>query len=562
MKKVFLTLAILSTAGWLFTADQIENSRVDTTATIESFDHLGDFHTINYVGDYEYILDYLDDLFLGNQRLRIDPLGCSLFSGLGDADNIFMGRNFDNPQQDVLVGKYAAPGCYESVALNRLADMGLPVGTDFEHLTYQQELLLLRAPYFAADGMNEMGLATGIAYVDVVPVTVDPEKESIWLTRWVREVLDHASTIEEAIEVTNSYNILDNFYGQNTLCHHMLLTDINNTSVILEYHDGAFEAIYPDVAWQVLTNTSIYNHTLQQLFSLCWRYQLLYNALGSQNGIIYNWENGLYILELPTWGNLANGTQWSSLFDVNENYVYLSLYRDFDNIARIEVESFTILNFGNFYLYELMFLDENGNELIEPGEEISLITFLTADFLSTNVTCELSCDNPDVNISVGYFDFGDILPDQLVSNLDQFFTFEIADDITSNQIIVTLNLETDYGYQYEIDLPLEVSGVGTGHDLICKSDIKLNVYPNPFNPSTTISFDNAQLNATDVFTLDIYNCKGQWVRQLQTTSEGSIHQAVWDGTDESEQTVATGIYLCILRWNNNLLAETKIALLK
>jgi len=559
MHKAILTLILLSMVGLLLSVHPIENTRVDTTATIESFSHLGEFHTINYIGDYEEILDYLDDLYLGNQCQCSQPLGCSLFSGLGDIDNIFLGRNFDNPQQDVLVGKYSAPGCYESVALNRLADMGLVVGTDFQNLTPQQELLLLRAPYFAADGINEMGLVTGIAYVDVVPVDVDPEKETIWLTRWVREVLDHAGTIEEAIQVTNSYNILDNFYGQNTLCHHMLITDSNNESVILEYHDGGFEAIYPDENWQVLTNTSIYNHTLQQLFSLCWRYQLLYNTLEDQNGVIADWENGLDILELPTWGNLTNGTQWSGLYDINDKSVYLALYRDFENISRVDVETFTFLNFGNFYLYELTVMDGNGNELIEPGEEITLLTFLTVDFLSSGVSCELSCDDPDVNITVGNFYFGDIEPDQLVSNLDQFFAFEIDENIASDQFTITLNLETDYGYQYEIDLPFEISGVDIENDIFYSSDIKLNAYPNPFNPSTTISF--SLLNEQNI-ELTIYNLKGQKVKTLYSgTADVGEHTMIWEGKNESDQEVSSGIYIYQLRYGSHS-STRKMVLMK
>lgn len=559
---VLISLVIVTLSGALLWSDPVESTRVDTTATIGSFSQLGDFHTINYVGDYEYILDYLDDQFLGNQVQGNGPMGCSLFSGLGDADNIFLGRNFDNPQVDVLVGKYSADGCYQSVALNRLADLGLPVGTDFQNLSWQQEMQLLKAPYFAADGINEAGLAAGIAFVDPVPVQVDPNRESIWLTRWVREVLDHAATIEEAIQITNSYNILDNFYGQNTLCHHMLITDSNNQSVILEYHDDRFEAIYPEVDWQVLTNTSIYDHTLQQLFSLCWRYQLLYNTLDTQNGVISDWDNGLYVLELPTWGNLENGTQWSSLFDINEKHVYLSLYRDFDNIARIDVENFSILNFGNFYLNEQLVMDENGNNLLEPGEQILLATFLTVDFLSTGVSCELSCNDPDINITVGNFDFGDIQPNELVSNLDQFFSFEISDNIISDQIILTMNLETDYGYQDQIDLTFEISASNAENDITSPSDLRLMAYPNPFNPAVTICFEMSQLSSTDEYSLEIFNCRGQLIRQLQINSEGNLQKAVWDGRNDSEQTVATGIYFCTLRRDNDLLAETKLVLLK
>jgi len=563
MKKIVLILSIFLVCTILPAEEKviIESSRADTLATIESFSHLGEFHTINYVGDYEYILDFLDNQFLdGNEQ--VDEMGCSLFSGLGDAENIFLGRNFDNPQQDVLVGKYAAPGCYQSIAVNRLSDMGLPVGTNFSSLTPQQELLLLRAPYFACDGINETGLAVGVAYVDAVPVEVDPNKDSIWLTRWLREILDHAATVDEAITITNSYNILDNFYGQNTLCHHLLITDSSGSSVILEYHDGAFEEIYPDVDWQVLTNTHIYNHTLQQMFNLCYRYQLLYNALDNQNGEIYNWRNGLDILELPTWGNLANGTQWSNLYDTNEEVMYLSLYRDFDNIVRVDIENFEFLNFGNFYLDDVIVQDENNNGLVEPGETVSFVTFISVDFLSIAVAAELSCTDPDIEITSGNFEFGDIQPEQQVSNFTQFFTFEVAETINLQTVEIIINLTTDYGYEFELTVPFAISGVGLDNHLIPSELIDLDIYPNPFNPAATISF-NINENLSDA-EIAIFNMKGQKVRSFPINSftDQSANSVTWNGTDANNQPVASGIYYCVLNNNGEIKVQKKMILMK
>ena len=66
-------------------------------------------------------------------------------------------------------------------------------------------------------------------------------------------------------------------------------------------------------------------------------------------------------------------------------------------------------------------------------------------------------------------------------------------------------------------------------------------YPNPFNPSTTIQFS---LPSASHVRLTVYNLLGRQVRELADAyfSAGS-HEVVWDGTDESGQTAATGIYL-------------------
>ncbi len=65
-------------------------------------------------------------------------------------------------------------------------------------------------------------------------------------------------------------------------------------------------------------------------------------------------------------------------------------------------------------------------------------------------------------------------------------------------------------------------------------------YPNPFNPTTTILLNLAQPADLD---LSIYNSKGQLVRRLHS---GNLHQGdhlfVWNGKDQSGNSVASGVY--------------------
>jgi hypothetical protein len=66
------------------------------------------------------------------------------------------------------------------------------------------------------------------------------------------------------------------------------------------------------------------------------------------------------------------------------------------------------------------------------------------------------------------------------------------------------------------------------------------LYPNPFNPSTTISFALAEDQLVDV---NIYNNRGQRVRSfaLGQKSAGN-HTLIWDGRDDNGKAVTTGIY--------------------
>jgi hypothetical protein len=67
-----------------------------------------------------------------------------------------------------------------------------------------------------------------------------------------------------------------------------------------------------------------------------------------------------------------------------------------------------------------------------------------------------------------------------------------------------------------------------------------SVYPNPFNPETTIGFSSTDRGPVS---LAIYDVSGRLVRLLvhETLPSGS-HTAVWDGRDDQGQPVASGMY--------------------
>jgi hypothetical protein len=71
------------------------------------------------------------------------------------------------------------------------------------------------------------------------------------------------------------------------------------------------------------------------------------------------------------------------------------------------------------------------------------------------------------------------------------------------------------------------------------------VYPNPFNPSTTIHF---YLDAESEVELNIYNIKGQ---KVNTITAGSLpsgaHSITWNGTNPNNRTCASGVYFFQLK---------------
>jgi len=85
-------------------------------------------------------------------------------------------------------------------------------------------------------------------------------------------------------------------------------------------------------------------------------------------------------------------------------------------------------------------------------------------------------------------------------------------------------------------------------------------HPNPFNPSTTISFSLKQ--NSPALELNIYNLKGQKVKNLFSGKlEKGDHSLVWDGKDESGLGVGSGIYFYRLSDGKNT-QQRKMILMK
>jgi hypothetical protein len=83
-------------------------------------------------------------------------------------------------------------------------------------------------------------------------------------------------------------------------------------------------------------------------------------------------------------------------------------------------------------------------------------------------------------------------------------------------------------------------------------------YPNPFNPATTISFD---LDQSNFIQLSVFNVKGQLVKQLiNSTLDAGNYNITWNGKDENNRSVASGIYFYRLKSGNEIYTKKMILL--
>jgi len=77
-----------------------------------------------------------------------------------------------------------------------------------------------------------------------------------------------------------------------------------------------------------------------------------------------------------------------------------------------------------------------------------------------------------------------------------------------------------------------------------KPQVFLTNYPNPFNPSTTISFIVPE--KISMVNISVYNIKGQKIKTLISEElTAGTHNIVWDGSNNSNKCVSSGIYFSV-----------------
>ena len=108
-------------------------------------------------------------------------------------------------------------------------------------------------------------------------------------------------------------------------------------------------------------------------------------------------------------------------------------------------------------------------------------------------------------------------------------------------------------------LQLSVTTVVNNESSLPSSYKLFDNYPNPFNPSTSISFSVPRSGGV---TLEIYNVLGNLVK---TVASGNYNPGnytyLWNGEDDNNNKVSSGIYICRLR-ADNYSASKKMVLLK
>ncbi|MBU1099368.1 MAG: T9SS type A sorting domain-containing protein [Bacteroidetes bacterium] len=221
----------------------------------------------------------------------------------------------------------------------------------------------------------------------------------------------------------------------------------------------------------------------------------------------------------------------------------------FLEVTYINIETLNITNAPNLNP-TIEVTSPNGGETWEDGSTHE-ITWTTTGILD-NVKIECTLDNGTTWIVI-------------VENTenDGSYTWVLPDTAAEECMIRVRGVE---GSPSDISDAVFIISVSTSieenESLPSSSKLHQN-FPNPFNPSTRISFTLAEDAAGSVNMIKIHNTLGQLIQAVDISGfpQGS-HKVIFEGVDMNNNKLPSGIYFILLEVNNRVRSTSKMVLMK
>jgi len=293
--------------------------------TLSSLDQISDFplYTMVYEGNIPSGVESS-----ATRRYLEEPAwACSLFAAYGDLDEIVYGRNFDWDFSPALLLFMDPPGGYASVSMVDIHYLGFGGEQAFgiTELPLAERVGLLEAPNIPFDGMNEAGLAVGMAAVPPGGMEVDPAKETVDSLMVIRKILDGAASVNEAVAIIRSYNI---DMGNTPI--HYLISEKSGRSALIEFSKDEIVVLPNKDPWQMATNF-LMSETRTDPGIHCGRYGTIEEKLTDLEGSIKP-RQAMRLLE-----DVAQlSTQWSVVYRVSAGEIWVVMGREYNQVHKIE----------------------------------------------------------------------------------------------------------------------------------------------------------------------------------------------------------------------------------
>ena len=295
----------------------LSDNQLRTLSSLKQVDKYP-LYTMDYYGEY----DPPRVSFLPAGEMT-PAWGCSLFTILLDDEHLLYGRNFDWQFSPALLLFTDPPDGYASVSMVDITYLGFE-GQNVFHLTdlpLEELKGLLDAPRIPFDGMNEQGLAIGMAAVPPGNMRSDPSKQTIGSLGVMRQVLDHARTVDEAVKIFQRYNI--DFDDGPPI--HYLVADAGGRAVLVEFYRGEMNVLPNDRPWHSATNF-LRSSVQDPADGNCWRYDRINERLNAEQGLL-NSNAAMDLLSEVAQGN----TQWSVVYQMRRGEVSVAMGKEFEH---------------------------------------------------------------------------------------------------------------------------------------------------------------------------------------------------------------------------------------
>ena len=262
---------------------------------------------------------------------------------------------------------------------------------------------------------------------------------------------------------------------------------------------------------------------------------------------------------------------------LNSKVAGSAIAADFDNDEQLEI-AFTTID-GEFYI-----MHQNGDIL--PGWPVDISRSISNPPLAVDLdnddNVELVCftvandfyafhnDGTEVEFAPVTVDINAYGPSS-VEDIDGDGDFDFISGTVAGALIIDCKLTkgtkipwSTYRGNYRRTGYYGDNKVVTDADdltIIPANPVLNQNYPNPFNPLTNISFS---LPADSKVDLNIYNIRGQKVRQLVNAEfrVKGLQNIQWNGTDDNGKKASSGIYFYKLEVDNSIVDVKKCVLLK
>ena len=268
-----------------------------------------------------------------------ESFGCTTFNATTPSGDAIFGRNYDYMDSPAMTVWTNPEDGYASVSTVSLYFLGY--SGDFLPETLLTSLLTLVAPYIPVDGMNEKGLSIGVLELETPETFQKTEKKDITTTAMIRAVLDHAATVEEAVEIFRSYDMHD-LLGVGCTYHYQV-ADAKGDTAIIEYADGETTVLRPDeTGTLVATNFWLSEGVEDPDGAGHDRYETAKNMLAEKNYVLTENE-AMDILEATHIVNedlhgFTCSTIWSVVFNNTDRTFDVCAMYDFDNVYSFSVD--------------------------------------------------------------------------------------------------------------------------------------------------------------------------------------------------------------------------------